>query len=177
MHKINQYCHSNSAALLMDADRFFQGLIFHANWSHWGWMTVALGHVVDENQRFWLEGWRCYCIEGRNAAGGTKKASKTELPAPGLYNVISLCRLQFQREISKGVTAATAGGCRSSKKHIRHSVFSVSTPAITRDLQSWIIHCYNPTVVSVSTIVNVGFKSEQIHHRADDESFYEFNSR
>lgn len=54
----------------------FRGLIFHANWSRWGWMTVALGHVVDQNQRFWLEGWRCYCIEGRNAAGGTKKASK-----------------------------------------------------------------------------------------------------
>lgn len=153
-----------------------------------GWFFMQIGHVEGGWLLLWdtwwtkisgflLEGWRCYCIEGRNAAGGTKKASKTDLPAPGLYNVISLCRLQFQREISKGVTAATAGGCRSSKKHIRHSVFSVSTPAITRDLQSWIIHCYNPTVVSVSTIVNVGFKSEQIHHRADDESFYKFNSR
>lgn len=66
----------------------------------------------------------------------TKKASKTDLPAPGLYNVISLRCLQFQLEISKGVTVAAAGSCRSRQKHIRHSVFSVSTPAITRDLQS-----------------------------------------
>lgn len=125
-------------------------------------MTVVLGHVVDRNKQFWLEGGSCYCIERHNTARETKKASKTDLPAPGLYNVISLYCLQFRLEISKGVTVATAGGCRSGEKHIRHCVFSVSTPAITRDLQSWIIHLYNPTVVSVSSFVNVSFKSEQI---------------
>lgn len=129
LHKINQYSYSNSVNLSYVIDRCcidsFRGWFFHANLSRWGWMTVVLGHVVDENQQFWLEGWRCYCIEGHNAARRTEKASKTDLPSPGLYNVISLCRLQFQLEISKGVTAATPQAAAGAARNILDILFSL----------------------------------------------------
>lgn len=116
-----------------------------------------------ENQRFWLQGWSCYCTEGHRTTRGTNRASTMDLTARGLYNVIPPC-CNISLRISKGVTVATAGGFRSGQKYIRHYVFSVSTPAITRDQQSWIIHRHNLKVVSVNIIINGRLKSEHIQH-------------
>ena len=130
--KMNYYCYSNSVNLSSGIERCCIGLVdFSCKFVMFRVDDCCTGIRGGWKQQFWLEGWRCYCTEGHNTARGTKKASKTDLPALGVYNLISLCRLQFQLEISKGVTVATAGSCRSSEKDIRHSVFSVSTPTIT----------------------------------------------